>query len=160
MFVPFEKIPSHSRLWIYQANRQLSEVEKTVAEQRLKSFTENWKAHNHPLKASYKIELGRFILLAVDEDLNDASGCSIDSSVEVIRSLEKDLHIILLDRSSVAYRKNGFIQLSSFKNIKEEIKLGNITPETIVFNNTINQVAELNREWQKPAKDTWLKRFF
>lgn len=160
MLSSFDEMPLDSRIWIYQADRIFTPAEKTIVEERIGSFINTWASHGKPLKASFQLFFDRFIIIAVDESYYSASGCSIDSSVEMIRILEKELDIQLLDRSNIAYKRNGEIVLSNIGNLKEDVRTGKIAPETVVFNNTITTLAELEEKWQMPASDTWIATYF
>ncbi len=96
MHVPFEKLPGHSRLWIYQANRPLTADEKEYLTQGLKDLCDQWSAHGVPLRTSFALPFDRFVVLAVDEG---ASGCSIDSSVRFLKGLQEKLGIDFFDRT-------------------------------------------------------------
>ena len=89
MYVPFEDLPEESRVWIYQSNRKFSDAEFTEIENDLKTFLEGWAAHGTSLESSYQLKYNRFIVLAVNQDVQAATGCSIDASVEFIQALEK-----------------------------------------------------------------------
>ena len=89
MLVDFNTLPEHSRVWIYQANRSFSEEELTEIKQKLDTFITNWTAHGADLNAGYDIRYKRFIILAVDQTSQSATGCSIDASVRFIQQLEQ-----------------------------------------------------------------------
>ena len=82
MFVPFENLPEESKIWIYQSNRKFSDAEFSEIEMALQSFLEGWAAHGTSLESSYQLKYNRFIIIAVNQDVQAATGCSIDSSVE------------------------------------------------------------------------------
>jgi hypothetical protein len=77
-------LPEESKIWIYQSNRKFSDAEFSEIETDLQAFLENW-AHTTSLVSSYQLKYNRFIILAVDQDVQTATGCSIDSSVEFIQ---------------------------------------------------------------------------
>ena len=81
MLVDFDTLPEESRVWIYQANRSFSEKEISQLKEQLNIFIEAWTAHGKDLQAGYKIVYKRFIVLALNQNLNKATGCSIDASV-------------------------------------------------------------------------------
>ena len=89
MYVPFEEIPDHARVWIYQANRPLSDTETQQAQQWGRQFVEQWAAHGQGLRASVTVLHHHFLVIALDEQHHAASGCSIDSSVGFVRILEE-----------------------------------------------------------------------
>src|SRR5271165_5421624 len=95
----------NSRVWVYQANKKLSDNEANQMQNDLNSFTTSWTAHNHQLKAKGEVRYNRFIILTVDESQAGASGCSIDKSVHFIKHLEQQFNINLLDRFNLAYRE-------------------------------------------------------
>jgi hypothetical protein len=57
---------------------------RVFCESALQAFLENWAAHGTSLVSSYQLKYNRFIILAVDQDVQSATGCSIDASVEFI----------------------------------------------------------------------------
>ena len=59
MYIPFEELPLESKIWIYQANRKLSDIEVSEIEVATKVFVENWTAHEKPLEASFIIKYNR-----------------------------------------------------------------------------------------------------
>ena len=102
----------------------------------------------------------RFIVLGVNEAVNEASGCSIDKSVHFIRMLGEALNLNFLDRSNIALKQNLDIDLISFTEIKQLISKGQISPESKVFNHAITTKEELDFKWEQPITDSWLKRYF
>ena len=160
MYIPFEEMSPNSRIWIYQADRQITEEEERQIERSAKEFLEGWAAHGNPLNSSFTVLHNKFLVISVDESYNMASGCSIDASVALVRRLEEQLNLNFFDRSKVAFLLNGEIFESSMADLKELISEGKINSETITFNNLVANVNELNNQWKMPAGETWLKRYF
>lgn len=159
MFVPFETLPEESRVWIYQADRSFSEQEQEQISSRLQQFIEQWTAHGADLMASYELRYNRFIILAIDQAINAATGCSIDASVNFIQQLEKDFNVTLLDRMNVSYKQGEFIAYKSLTDFRKMAKEKAVSHKTIVFNNLVNNKAEYLSEWEVPASESWHKRF-
>ncbi|TAH25250.1 MAG: hypothetical protein EAZ07_07600 [Cytophagales bacterium] len=150
---------SDSKVWIYPSNRTLEPSDIETISSMLQSFIETWESHGKPLKASYQILEQRFILIAVDESYSNASGCSIDKSVAIIKKLDESLNLGLLNRGSLSYiSSTSEIMTINFDQIKKAISSGEIDSETIVFDCNITQLSDLKQNWKKPAKETWLKR--
>ena len=103
MNVKFEVLPEDSRIWVYQSNRRFSEEETSEISIELESFLKSWTSHTKPIRSAFQIKYNRFIFIAVDKDF-ETSGCSIDSSVSFIQSLEKIYKVDLLDKMNVAYK--------------------------------------------------------
>ena len=89
MYVPFENLPLESKIWIYQSNRRFTDNELNKIDAELQSFVESWAAHGTGLEASYVLKYNRFIILAVNQETQMATGCSIDKSVSFIQEIEK-----------------------------------------------------------------------
>lgn len=160
MYVPFDTLPEESKIWIYQSNRKFSDEEFAEIEIDLKSFVEGWSAHGSSLEASFQLKYNRFIILAVNQEVHPASGCSIDSSVAFIQSLEQKYNIDLLDKMNVTFKNGEHIAHKSLLDFKRMAKEKAVTENTIVFNNLVNSIEEFNENWEVPAADSWHSRFF
>ncbi len=160
MYVPFENLPKHSRVWIYQSNRKLSDDEVVEINDLTKSFIEDWAAHGQGLEASFIIRYNRFIIIAVNQDVQSATGCSIDASVKFIQDLEQKYSIDLLDKMNVTYKQGEFIAHKTLIEFKQMAKQKAVSENTIVFNNLVNTIEEFEDFWEVPASDSWHNRFF
>lgn len=160
MYIPFENLPEESRIWIYQSNRKFSDEEVAEIENDLQTFVEDWAAHGTSLEASFITKYNRFIILAVNQDVQQATGCSIDKSVEFIQSLEQKYKVDLLDKMNVTYKQGEFITHKSLLDFKRMAKEKAVSPNTIVFNNLVNTIEEWRESWEVPAEDSWHSRFF
>lgn len=159
MLVNFNTLPEDSKIWIYQANRSFTDIEISEIESKLKVFLEQWTAHGSDLKAGYSIVYKRFIVIALDQNLNRASGCSIDASVHFIKQLEQDYQVDLMDKMNVSYRHGDFIAYKSLLDFKKMAKERAVSKNTIVFNNLVNTIAEFKEHWEVPAIESWHSRF-
>jgi DNA-binding transcriptional regulator YhcF (GntR family) len=159
MFVPFETLPESSRVWIYQANRSFTDAEQEEIKEKLQNFIEQWTAHGADLKASFEMRYKRFIILALDQQMNAATGCSIDDSVRFIQQLEKDYNVDLLDKMNVSYKQGEFVAYKTLTDFRKMAKDKAVSPKTIVFNNLVNNKAEYLSDWEVPASESWHKRF-
>ena len=160
MYVPFETLPEESRIWIYQANRKFSDDEMTEIEEALKVFVENWAAHGTGLEASFITKYNRFIILAVNQDSQSATGCSIDASVHFIQELEKKYGVDLLDKMNVTFKLGEHIAHKNLIEFRKMAKEKAVSANTIVFNNLVNTVGEWQDYWEVPAAESWHSRFF
>ncbi|MAX81127.1 MAG: ABC transporter ATPase [Crocinitomicaceae bacterium] len=152
-------VSEESRIWIYQSNRELTQEEVQLIKAKGDAFVQQWKAHQKDLSAEFDVLYNLFIVLAVDENMIPASGCSIDESVAFIKSIESEFKIDLLDKLNLAYRSgNGNIQVDHMNEFMGKIKSGEINEETIVFNNLINTKKDLQLCWEVPAKESWHKQ--
>jgi hypothetical protein len=160
MYTPFDTLPEESKIWIYQSNRKFSDLEMSEIETDLKEFVENWAAHGTSLTASYLLKYNRFIIFAVNQEDQMASGCSIDASVAFIQNLEQKYKVDLLDKMNVTFKVNEHVAHKTLIDFKKMAKDKAVTSETIVFNNLVNNIAEFNESWETTAEDSWHGRFF
>lgn len=157
MFVDFNELPGHSRIWIYQADRILTEDEIISISVLAKHFTEKWTAHKKDLKASFQIRYNLFLILAVDETQEAPGGCSIDKSVAFIKELENKFNVSFLNRMIFAYKEHGEVIPLRREEFSEKIKQGYIDNNTVVFNNLVLTKAELKTSWEIPFAGSWHK---
>ena len=160
MYVPFDNLPEESRIWIYQSNRKFSDEEVSEIEKLLEEFLNNWSAHGSALEASFTIKYSRFIIIAINQEVHQATGCSIDSSVAFIQSLEQKYSVDLLDKMNVSFKQGEFITYKPLLDFKKLAKDRSVSENTIVFNNLVNTIAEMKESWEVPASDSWHSRFF
>jgi|SRR5690554_2028156 len=154
-----QRISPKAKVWIYQSTRPFTESETAKLNEQVAGFVEEWAAHGNNLVADHQIFFNRFICLFVDESGYSASGCSIDSSVHFIKSLEKEHNISLLSRTDVAYvGKDGEIKSIDMHMLNEVFKTGEINGETLVFNNLIRTKGEMETEWLIPLANSWQNR--
>jgi len=159
MLVDFNTLPVESRVWVYQANRSFTEKELEEIQLRLDTFIENWTAHGSDLQAGYLIKYKRFIVIALNQSLNQATGCSIDASVNFIQQLEKDYHVDLLDKMNVSYKQGEFVAYKPLTDFRKMAKEKAVSKNTIVFNNLVTNISEFNENWEVPASESWHNRF-
>ncbi len=160
MFVPFDTLPEESRIWIYQSNRKFTDDEIQEIETELQKFTEEWVAHGDNLEASFITKYNRFIILAVNQEAYSVTGCSIDSSVRFIQTLEQKYGVDLLDKMNVTYKTGEFVAYKTLLDFKKMAKEKAVNRDTIVFNNLVNTVGEFKDFWEVPAHESWHSRFF
>ena len=160
MHVPFENLSADSKIWIYQSSRKLSEEEKDFIIFNTEAFLDEWTAHGNSLHAGVKVEHDQFIIVGVNENANEASGCSIDKQVHFMQEVSKRLDLNLLERSKVAILGEAEIQLVDFSEIKKQVTEGLINPSDKVFDNSIVSKGDLDNKWVTPASQSWIKRYF
>jgi hypothetical protein len=159
MLVDFNTLPEESRVWIYQANRSFSDQELSEIKEKLNIFIENWTAHGSDLQSGYTIEYKRFIVIALNQNISSATGCSIDASVHFIQQLEKEYNVDLMDKMNVSYKQGDYVAHKTLIDFKKMAKDKAVSKNTIVFNNLVNNIAEFKENWEVPASESWHSRF-
>lgn len=147
----------NSRVWVYQSSRPFSEKEETEINEQLLQFYLQWQAHGAGVKGWAKLLFRRFIVIMADEDEVVVSGCSTDSSVRVIKSLERQYEVQLLDRLSITFMVKGQPEVLPLNQVQYAVDKGFINAETPLFNNLVATKTELLRNWLQPLGQSWLR---
>ena len=159
MIVDFKNMPNDSRIWIYQSDRDLIELEKSIIDNKMSLFLDSWQAHGKDLECSYSIIHKRFIIIAVNENINPIGGCSIDYSIQLIKDISDSIQVNLLNRLIVNYKIDNKISSASLNDLKSKIKDGTFSSETIIFNTSINNKGELLNDFEIDIGSSWLSKF-
>jgi hypothetical protein len=116
-------------------------------------------SHNKALRAEGKVLYKAFVILAVDSQGNHASGCSVDSSVRFLKSLEEKYELDLFDRLRMAYLDGDNLSFIHINEIDNMYKSGRINDKTTVFNNLVNTNYSLNNQWKTQFLNSPFFRF-
>lgn len=160
MYIPFSDIDFQARVWVYQANRELTQQETGIITETLKASLDTWEAHGKPLTASGKVFEHRFIVIAVDERDELPSGCSIDKSVHWLQEIGQRMNIDFFDRSLAYLDDNDDVKTIPVPKIKQAIVTETILPSTTIFDNQVATKAQWMNRWKIPASNSWLNRYF
>ncbi len=159
MFALFETLEDSARVWIYQATRKFTQAESKTISEALSAFTHSWVAHGNPLKTSFAIFYDQFIVLTTDENFNEASGCSIDSSVRIIRQLDEQFSLGLFDRTKIGFLNGEQLSMIPLNELPKALAEGRWNENSLFFNNVVESKGQLKNGWIIPANQTWLKRY-
>ncbi|MDA7729066.1 hypothetical protein N8838_02855 [Flavobacteriales bacterium] len=149
MLADFNTLPEYSRIWVYAAEKALTTEQQNHILTYISEHLKGWNAHKVHLTAGVTILKNHFIVVALDETVNGASGCSIDTLQQTIQVLEEDLSISLMNRLNVFCKIDNKIQcIPSFK-------LGSMAnSDTLFYDLTILVKSELNT-YLKPISEGW-----
>lgn len=159
MLTEFKNLPDDSRIWVYQANRKMSDQEVAEITEKSEEFLTKWTAHGAALEAALEIKYNRFIVIGLNQANASASGCSIDASVHFIQSLQEKYDIDLLDKMNVTFYSGEYIAYKPLEEFRKMAKDKSVSKNTVVFNNLVNTKAEYLENWEVPAKESWHSRF-
>ena len=158
MYVPYDQMPASSRLWIYPASRDLTPEETGWCGDQLQTFCETWAAHGQGMLCTWSIQRNRFVLLAANESVTGASGCSIDASTRLIQKLGQHTGIDFFDRRP-AFLLGDRIEMMDLSNLTEAFAGKKLTGDSPVFNLQAATLGDWNASPLRPAADTWLRRY-
>lgn len=149
--------PENSRVWIYQSNRPFQAKEKIEIKEQLEHFYLQWNVHGADIKGWAGILFDHFIVFIADDSNIAISGCSIDSSVKVLKSIERQYNVQLFDRMTITLLVKDSIQMLPFSQLQYALEKEYITGDTLIFNNLIDKLIHLQTDWLLPLKDSWAK---
>ncbi|KAA3600383.1 MAG: ABC transporter ATPase [Calditrichaeota bacterium] len=154
-----QELPNNATLKIFHSSRKLTDSEVSSVLEEFDSFEQNWQAHGANVFSAREMRYNQFLLVGVDESKVRLSGCSRDSLIHAMEAIERKLGLTFLDSPQVVYRENDKIKCAERMEFKKIASQGLVNAETIVFNNIIESVSDLNK-WEVPMKDSWHARAF
>lgn len=143
-----------SKIWLYQFNKLLPKASMSNIENKLEEFASKWESHGTKLEAKAFILEHHFIIIAVNEASFEASGCSIDKSVQLLRSINKEHDLDLFNRLKIAVVKNEHVVFFTKAALQQELITGKLSFEDFYFDLSITSGKEIN-SILKPLHQSW-----
>lgn len=154
-----EDFAPNSRVWVYQCSRMLGMSEALQLEPLLEEFISQWQAHGSAVKAYGNLFFGQFLVLMADETAGaTVSGCSTDSSVRFVKTLEARFNVNFFDRTMLAFYRKEKVERLPLGQLQYGFDNGFIDADTPFFNNVVLTKKELEETWIIPVKDSWLAK--
>jgi hypothetical protein len=157
--IPFDQLPPDARLWIFPAARPLNDEERRRVLAEADAFIDKWMAHGVPLTAGRDLRHDQFVLVGVNERAAGVSGCSVDALVRRMDQLGRELGVDLVDNAPVQYREGSTITRVSRDEFSGLVAKGAVSLNTVVFDNTVTKVGDVDR-WEVRAAEAWHARAF
>lgn len=110
----FPELPDSSRIWLHLANRKLVASEEQFLKEELTLFLDSWSAHGKRLQCNATLLFSQYLIFSVDENIESASGCSIDSSVHFAKRMGSELGIDFFTRLEVLVVEGNETRLLSY----------------------------------------------
>ena len=159
--VDFDQLPDDARLWIFPADRALSEAEQARVLTEVDRFIGQWGAHDVALTAGRELRYDRFLFVAVDQRNAGASGCSIDALFRQTTALEQEIGIELVSHTPVMFRQGSDIKRVPRDQFAELAAAGKVDFETTVFDNTLTRGGDIRGgRWETRLANSWHARAF
>ena len=158
MLVDFKLLSDSSKLWVFQSDKIISPSNQKILINEISPFLTDWSSHGAKIKSSFEIRYDLFLIISVDEEINSASGCSIDKLTNFIIQISNEIGVDFFNRLNVAYKSDSEkINLRSLSDFKTLISDGKINEESIVFNNLIKTKKDYIEQWEVQLKNSWHK---
>ena len=136
-----------AKVWVYKSNRELTEPEQAFIREELNRFIPQWASHGNQLFGGADVVENWFVVLAVDESKSMASGCSIDTSVQFIKALGKELSVDFFDRMHLLIKKD------TLKNQVHFSELGSYL-DWKLYNPLVSTLGEFTTNWLIPVEES------
>lgn len=143
------RLSDDANIWVFGITPAVSDPAAMLS--RVDAFLSEWAAHGAPVLSARDLREGRFLVIAADKDA-EKSGCSIDRMFALVRSLERDFGVTMLDPQNVFYRDaSGAVcdaKRATFRDVATE--------STPVFDTTAVTLGDLRSgTWERAARDSW-----
>lgn len=156
----FNELNLSSRLWVFTSNRILNETESDYIRRELSLFLSDWNTHGKAMHAACDIYHHQLVLVAADEQLMAASGCSLDKLTHEIQRVAQHVGVNLMDRLTVFYEEEKEIKSTSLSTFWALRKANRITDDTLVLDTTVKNLAEWKETAWKKFGNSWHKEMY
>ena len=158
MFVDFSSLDLSSRVWIFQSETEINKNLEDLIKIELIEFLEKWVSHGIDIISSFEIKYETFIVIAVSDSIN-ISGCSIDTLINFVKSLENKYNLSLMNKNIIKFKNGSTISSMNISDFKSKCEKINNNEELIVFNNLVNSIADYRNKWEIDIRLSWHKRY-
>ena len=153
----FEQLSNDAKVWIYVSKTKINADQKMIIEELSKPFLENWNSHGEQVKGLINVIEDCFLLISAEVTNESMCGRAVDANVRFVKDLENKTGLILLDRMTVAYRtKDEQVNVSSFTNVKSQIKEQNSLEFKSIFNPLVSTKREFINSFEEPYETSWI----
>lgn len=147
----------NTRIIIYPASRAFLPKEEKDIYTKISEFLEEWTAHGNPLTSSIKIEYNQFIIISVDENIEPASGCSLDNLNEFMRNLNQEYQLGLFDRMKACFIENCKVKTMPLQEFRKAVKSQQLSMDIQVFDFSKSNLREFSTGFLLPLPKSWAK---
>lgn len=150
------ELNNNSKTWCYTSNKPFTSSQINTIKQLSQTFLDQWESHGKKVKGSIQIVNSQFIVIMADPCGDDMCGRAQDASIRLIKELEQELGLVLMDRANVAIEYAGKIEVKSFVDIRRDLTNNLLSEDTIFYDGLINTKEDFEKSWKRPIKGSWL----
>lgn len=159
----FRVAPPTARIWVYGAQRALTEREADALGNHMDGFIREWRSHGREVEPFWTLVHSQFLVIGVDETAMKISGCSIDSMFHAVEAFGVTSGLdFSRSGNHVFYRdSDGNVHRVDRVKFSELARQGAINTETRVFDNTVSTLGALQAGmWEVPLGNSWHMKAF
>lgn len=149
--------PSHWRLWIHVSGIRLSPDQKKLIRRAFEQFQSEWSAHGKALKSDMAILYDQVLMIAVDEDHAETTGCSLDKLTHFVGQLETALKTDFLDRSKLYVydeRKGVWCSFGRME-LRKAYREREINDDSLVLDTLVDRAEHIEDQLVKSLSASW-----
>ncbi|HVT41153.1 MAG TPA: hypothetical protein VHE78_19105 [Gemmatimonadaceae bacterium] len=154
--VPFSEIPDDARVWAFGSASPVDSIDAAKLLALVDAYLLQWKAHGHPLTCARAWRDERFLVIAVDQRTEGASGCSIDGLFRALRGHEEAVGTSIVAGGLVFFRDGlGLVHALARDQFESLAARGEVTATTPVFDTTVTTAADYRARFETEAGRSW-----
>jgi hypothetical protein len=149
--VSIDSLTDDARIWVFGISPALGFDDTQTFVRHIDKFLDGWAAHGAPITSARQMIEGSFLVVAVDH-ASETSGCSIDKMFGLLKELEQQLHVAVLESNRIFVRHgDGHVDALTRAAFRE-----NADQHTIVFDTLVERLGEVrNGSWERKAEESW-----
>lgn len=151
------QLPEQSRVWVFMASGKLTEEQVSELSWVMNDFVQSWKSHGAELTAGWQLLYQSVLVIAVDENKEAPSGCSIDKVFRLLADFGIKHNLDFFNRLLMML-KNGEndVQIMPSSQLKSKIIGGELNMGTLVLNTSVSCLADAKQKLFIPVAESWL----
>jgi len=154
MINQFNQMPPNAKVWIYASDKIISPSHFAVINQKAIPFIQNWTAHQNHLQAEFAVLYNCFLVFMVNESVHEISGCGIDKLTHLIKEIDAETNLNLLNRMGVQLLENNEVTCLTKSAFLEKLSAQDLG-KSKAFNNQITTKKQFEMEWIIPIENAW-----
>lgn len=155
MYISYDKLTKQARCWVYITNKPMLS-NRSLVKDHLKNLCDQWVSHGKNINSSFQLYKENFIILFADEDI---SGCSIDSSNNLLRESLNQLKIDIQPNSKIGIFIGDKVEFKERSTLIKLIRDKELNLKNKIVNTTIKNKEEYDKNWILDINKSWLVNF-
>jgi hypothetical protein len=152
------QLADSSRVWMFGAQRRMTDEEVLKLRIQLQQFVAGWQAHGVDLLAGFDVLFNTIVVVAVDETKEPPSGCSIDKVFHLLKSQQEIYGLDFFQRTLLWVQDGVDLCIYNPGTLKEKYDAGLLTDDSLVVDMLPNNLGVLREGLWQPLSESWIGR--
>lgn len=155
MYISYDKLTKKAKCWVYITDKPMLS-NRSLVKDHLKNLCDQWVSHGKNINSSFQLYKENFIILFADEDI---SGCSIDSSNNLLRETLNQLKIDIQPNSKIGIFIGDKVEFKERSTLIKLIRDKELNLKNKIVNTTVKNKEEYDKNWILDINKSWLVNF-